>query len=577
MRIVNIIHLSDIHFDNSDRSLELLDALEKDLLKQKEELNDYHLFIITGDTVNQGRVDLYEAFSQRFNKLLSKCGISKKRVIIAVGNHDVDLKNPWLLSYKKDKEQDKEIIDGIMGQMTPLYTEYNKFCQNYRETPNGIGVINLPIKNSENSQIMRLRIIVLNSSWSTAIHNKYGELVIGENQLEEVKRDISKSKIKKFDYTLLCMHHPMDWLLYEERAKLKEFMEKNKVDFFLHGHIHESDVRSLGSIDGTTNSLCTGISYAKTGEKTVRKSGMRYSIYQINNETNTMNVYIRSTNEKGSFVEDNTLYSNVKNGFFTIPLENYLNCLMPFNCVDRIPKSYAVLTNDNVKKILSKEAILFQLYTKVAEEIETKYKKGSAGRKNAFQEYKAQWQKRKGYERLTTAAKKECEIDFADEQFGEFCLYIIMNLNALFFHGNVRFLIRRYNKETNEHEAFVADGPNSNKIEEITNFKWKTGLIYQSFKKQQALLQSANMKYYKKGKTNHWINALTMVVDGIAITRKNESIPLLSLNIAISSEKDEACLEALALSSIYEKVGAIFGLYNEKADRIDRIIYKEDM
>lgn len=67
-----------------------------------------------------------------------------------------------------------------------------------------------------------------------------------------------------------------------------------------------------------------------------------------------------------------------------------------------------------------------------------------------------------------------------------------------------------------------------------------------------------------------------MVVDGITMSEKNESIPLLSLNIAIQSEEDEACLEALAMSSIYDKVGAIFELYDRKVYKIKKIIVREE-
>lgn len=580
MKKINIIHLSDIHYDGSEKTEDILRELEKDLIKQKSDLDEYHLLLITGDSIDRGKVTLFDDFGRKVNKIIKNCGISKKKVIVAIGNHDANLQNPWLTSLlenaQKNHQTNAEIINSIKGRMDALYPEYNKFDQQYKVTQNGVGAFDISFKSANNVPIMRIRFIILNSSWTTTIKNGYGELVVGDDQFAYVKNEIAKSKGKKPDFTILCMHHPLDWFTYEERVKLEEFMEKCNVDFFLHGHIHTSEVKTMSGVDKTTNSFCTGISYQKTGENGSHKSGMRYSIYQIDKDTKTMNIYIRSTNEKGVFVEDNTLYSNVRNGFFTVPLENSFKCLMPFTSVEKNPRMYAVLTKENVEKILSKEELLFKFYCRMSEKINNDFAKGSPAYNAEYKEYKNDWLKSRNLTKLTKKTKQECEHDFAYEQFGQFCYEILLNLNSLFFHGKVRFLIRIYNTRSKEHEAFVADGPNSINIKEITNFKWKVGLIYQSFKKQAALLQSANMKYFKKGKTDNWINCLTMVVDGITMSEKNESIPLLSLNIAIQSEEDEACLEALAMSSIYDKVGAIFELYDRKVYKIKKIIVREE-
>ena len=581
MKSINIIHFSDIHYDNSEKSDDLLSKLQKDLEDLKDDFKEYHLLFISGDIVDRGRVQYYKAFQKKLNKILSSCGIPKKRVVTTVGNHDIDLNNPWLLSMLKNVDNEKttngDIANQIQGQLDPLYQQYNEFNKSYCFNQSGRGVIDLPIKDFNKNQIMRIRVITLNSSWSQAIGIQYGKLVIGNTQIDEIKKQAEECRIKNYDYTILCMHHPLDWFEYSERVKIMELIEKFHIDFFFHGHIHESNVKNLNDVDFMMNTLCTGISYKKVGESSSRKSGMRYSIYQIDKDTKTMNVYIRSTNEKGSFVEDTTLYNNVKNGFFTIPLENANKCLMPFPSCDRIPKKHVLLTRDTADKILSKERILFEIYRQMEESIYSKYDKNCATYKHNYNKYKAEWMKLNGVQKLSGEKRKQLELDYANEQFGQFCLLLLLNLNSQFFHGNVRFLLRRYNQTTNEHEAYLADGPYSDKIEQITNFKWKVGLIYQSAAQRTAILQSANLKYFQKGKTNNWKNCLTLAVDGINVYQNNEKIPVLALNIAISFEKDEACLEALALSSIYEKIGAIFDLYNKRAEKIKKIFKMEDL
>lgn len=398
-------------------------------------------------------------------------------------------------------------------------------------------------------------------------------MIIGDRQLEQIKKKINSSRNKNFDYIIMCMHHPLDWFKYSDRIKLTNFMNEVGVSFLFHGHIHTSNIESINNIDGNTNTFCTGISYKKTGENSSTKSGMRYSIYQIDKITKTMNVYIRSTNEKGHFVPDNTLYSNVKNGFFTIPLENPYSCLMPFKTIEDIPKSSIILTRKNVERILEKENLLFKFYCKMSEKIYDEY---SYKREEKFEEYKKQLFINSNYNSENEIVAKNCKFDFENEQFGLFCYDMLINLNTLFFHGNVRFLIRMYNSTTNSHDVFVADGVNSANIDEIKNFSWKNGLIYYSFIKKAALLQSSNLKYYKKGNSDIWKNSLTIAISEITFVKENELIPILSLNIAIDSNEKEECLEALALSSIYEKIGAIFKLYNNKVNNIQTLIQQED-
>lgn len=360
MRKVNIIHLSDIHYDNSEGVNNLLEKLKFDLLKMKQELEEYHLLIITGDCIDKGKVDLFNEFSKKLNKIIKECGIGKKKVAISIGNHDANLESNLLNLLKESQKNNNltkdENLNKLEKELTSIYQEYNEFDKQYIITHNGIEIVDFPIKDSQKNVILRLRIIMLNSSWCTTIYNKYGELIIGNNQLKQIKEKFNSKKRTKCDYVIMCMHHPLDWFKYEERIKINNIIENTGVNFLFHGHIHISDIKNLNNIDGFTSTFCTGISYKKTGENSSTKSGMRYSIYQIDKNTNTMNIYIRSTNEKGNFVPDNTLYSNVKNGFFTIPLENPYNCLMPFKSVDE-PRSSIVLTKYNVERILAKESL----------------------------------------------------------------------------------------------------------------------------------------------------------------------------------------------------------------------------
>ena len=209
--------------------------------------------------------------------------------------------------------------------------------------------------------------------------------------------------------------------------------------------------------------------------------------------------------------------------------------------------------------------------------------KNNAQQSNEFKDYKKLWLKKQQIDEKDVLHSQKTRLlnDFRTEQFGLFCQELLINLNTFLFDENeetnvIRILLRKYNKEKHEHQAYLADGINSAKTENITNFKWKTGLIYRSFIQKAALLQSANLKYYEHGKPDKWRNSLTIAIDGITIKIHNEEVPLLSLNIAIISQDCEKILEALALSSIYQTLEEIFTFYSKRVYDIRQIIYPED-
>ena len=111
-----IIHLSDIHYDNTEYSNLLLDNLIADLVEMKKEVGAYDLLAITGDCVDRGNIAFFDPLSKKLNKLLKKCGLTpKKNTIIVPGNHDVSHKNEWLdslkSSYVSDIPKMNEIIE----------------------------------------------------------------------------------------------------------------------------------------------------------------------------------------------------------------------------------------------------------------------------------------------------------------------------------------------------------------------------------------------------------------------------------------------------------------------------------
>lgn len=77
MKKAVIVHLSDIHFDNSEGSNELINNLIIDLVQMKEKVGKYDILTITGDCVDRGKVDLFKIFEEKVNAILKVCDIKK--------------------------------------------------------------------------------------------------------------------------------------------------------------------------------------------------------------------------------------------------------------------------------------------------------------------------------------------------------------------------------------------------------------------------------------------------------------------------------------------------------------------
>ena len=400
MKKTVIIHLSDIHFDNSENSKTLFDNLKSDLIEMKTKVGKYDLMAITGDCVDRGRVELFEAFNVKLIDILKACDIKKNqnRIIIVPGNHDVSHENSWLTKLRDDYDDYTEMNENIKKDLSLFFKEYNDFVGKYSIPPNGIGV------KFFSCGLMKIRVIFVNSSWSTLTNNKYGELLVGQEQIDEINNQITKKKNCKCDLTIACLHHPLDWFTYDERIKLQSLLyDRLQVDFLLHGHIHDSSYEFITNMDNMTSIFCTGISYHKTGENCSRKDGMRYSIYEIDTDTRTVNIYLRSTNDKGIFVGDNRLYTKVnKEGYFTMPIGNVIECLFPVKSANPLKKDYIFCNRDYVELLMRKEQYLFNFYCRMEIALEQLLDE------NNKEEYTKKWKEKKKKKKMSGADKIQC-------------------------------------------------------------------------------------------------------------------------------------------------------------------------
>lgn len=549
MKRFAIIHLSDLHYDNSSDFKDIWGKFIEDLrtVTINSGIEKIALLTITGDLVDKGQIDLYKGMNEAISQIKREFGITKSNVLTIPGNHDVNTANEALKVILKNKNADK-----IISNDWPTYfTKFNDFSFSVGKNKKSYFVTVMKLNG------VKLRIIGFNTAWSIMLNKRFGEMRIGDKQFVDLENELNNSISKdgKCDYTIAMMHHPLDWLAYDERERLLHLFKKAEVNALMHGHVHESFVEEITDIDTSLTVLCTGWSYRKGENQHLTKdSMMRYAIYDFDFNTRTINVFNRVTNrEQRKFIGDSFLYSCAdSNGFFSIPLDNPNNALFPVFAAPgvndkRIDKPYFFLSKSFFSSFLKTEENIFILSQRMEAVIDDfcnmrtmKYWLDSEGKQMLCEEY-------------------------VDYSLGTLCYTILLEMASLFSldEKRIRMMFRQYDPESDMHKYYISYGEDDNPNEHrVQDFKWHEGMIYKSYEQRRPLLKSANRDYHKAGKTNKWEDYLTMTIETVISSKPN--IPEFSFNIAIASPDLYEFLLELSLSSFYYSINQMFDRCNKR-------------
>ncbi len=572
MKRLRIIHLSDIHYSNSEDNKKLMNSLSIDLANMKNEVDSYQLLLITGDVIDKGQVDSYTVFEKYLGELENASGIASERVFIVPGNHDYyrNTKNRGLekilADYKGLCKEDRVAQSTVFHKDSVAFlTDFSAFLsRNSYSAIDDVAVMDI--------DGAKVCLMSIDSSWSTVYGNKYGELVIDDEQIKTFKQKYEEVVKTEVDVCIALMHHPLDWFEYASRSKLMHLFEDLRVDILLHGHVHESFVQEVMDVDSSLISLCTGIAYIKSGESCSRKDGMRYSIYDLNFDTKIINVYVRSTNGKMAFVGDNRLYNKAgQEGFFTVPFGKIDDCSYPlFSASDKaIRTNKLLLTKEFFSSFIEIESTLSIVQGQIMLNSKDWFTKTDYDRWLNLLERSRSFDD-SGEDTLSEENDDNLKVKYVDSKSKLLCESLANSLKALFSDfSTVRVMFRKYDSELKAHTCFHAVGvkasPNDQKG--IKSFEWPKGMIGKSFEKKQALLWSMNKEFAEDG--NHpkrFREYLTMTISTVMGKGNNKNIPLYSLNIATTSANNELDFLSLSLSSIYTIMNTVFADFSAKSD-----------
>ena len=339
MNDLTILHLSDLHFDNTGaQPFKLYDALLNDVEEQLKYSKNV-VIAVTGDIINQANYGCQELVIYFFKKLKSvvdSLNIDIKGLYFVPGNHDKERSRATNILSQINSDYDKEYFEDFGEFFKKSFEKYNSltkdifsifFNDGFDDSTYGCNEVTI----GDQPYVF----VRFNTAWSATGDADRRNLSLGSFQLKEIEKKFREITLKqqqnpsvhKKPVIIAMAHHPLNWLTGKEEDNIQNFLIGQRgidAQIFLCGHTHTRDVINWSNNRQSLTTLSTGIGWPD--ESSSDHSELHaYSIYVLHLDLNAIDVYVRSTNDGGTFVEDYRLYTreeNKKHSKIVLPLSS---------------------------------------------------------------------------------------------------------------------------------------------------------------------------------------------------------------------------------------------------------------
>lgn len=234
---LNILHISDFHFQKGktkeyqNRTSEMISSISGKKI-------DFIVF--SGDLVFKGENSYTEASSVLIDDLLKNLNLTKDKILIVPGNHDLNRKNELQMVKdsieQKRSSEDIEVFCSDVEQLKASlsrFEEFNSFLNEFYKDVEGIEIRPLYIRINTKINGKDIVAIGLNSAWRCIESEKdRGNLIYPTFMAEE-----AFFKVQESDFVICAMHHNL--------RDFKEYIENDLVDIIypncniiFSGHYH---------------------------------------------------------------------------------------------------------------------------------------------------------------------------------------------------------------------------------------------------------------------------------------------------------------------------------------------------
>lgn len=334
-----ILHLSDLHIDNGGHIYSRLhSALLNDIKTQMRLVPDNRLVIVvTGDIVNKGDPKAISNAKKFFHKLKEITEKKLRAIYIVPGNHDKKRTQSnailvpayrGLLNNSSESLFDEKFQKFLWPLQLETYEEsgYNELIQYIYNELFQLPDIEKLAKNTFGVHVLEIEdkkfcFIMLNTAWSCYDDNDNRKLILGRFQLDELEVQM-RDTVENYDtdpasMTFVMGHHPIECLYGTEQDALFSHMVSYTnmcANVYLCGHTHDRKVINWSNNRHAMYTLMTGFGWPEDPSDHVREH--YYSMYVFNTDLNSMDIYVRRTNDGSGFIPDLSIYTGSEGAGF---------------------------------------------------------------------------------------------------------------------------------------------------------------------------------------------------------------------------------------------------------------------
>lgn len=597
MNDFTILHLSDLHMDKKGEKLSLLmENLVVDIEKEMVQADNI-IIIVTGDIVHKANYESRKNVLVFFEKLKNCLGEKVKEICIVPGNHD-----------KVRNEMDEFIAKNYIENPEDFYKKYWKYMRmdfdEYLELQKDIYEIFIDdaerlkdkiFKNTYGVSSVEIEgkiicFLLLNTAWNSIGDNDERNLKIGKFQMEELRQKYEELLDAKghVDLTVVVAHHPIDWLDGLEENNLRAHILSNNglnANVYISGHTHNRDVINWNNNRHSMTTLVSGIGWPD--EHTSHPYVHTYSSYVFNLDVNSIDVYVRSSNDDYTFESDFRIYTSKRNkeqNKIVMPINScktqaYFNL---GNVSGRSPKA-CYITDEIMQGLRDHVTILGNFRREMSTNLmklktdcldflkENKLCKNDIEKVNRFFYYGDESIRDKCVEILS----KFPELIYMQytTYLQEICECFRKSVKFTNSKTRIRTHFRVLNSKTEEYEQLCLSGDGFDNYT-MKPLKWGE-LLAASYEAKSPLIASVNKQYCKESiannnqksnKTTLWEDFITIIPDfsyniytkrNIQTDKKEDDKPYITFGITIYDVEDRSLLYVWDYLRLDKTVGDI--------------------
>lgn len=244
---MNILHISDLHYNGTSQPMETVLAKIVETLVSHNKKVDFILF--TGDLVYSATVKSHfiTAKQKLFDYLCHSLNVPSENVIFCPGNHDIDRsrKHPAIKPYFEQEVNTMKELDEFYQKKNVVYQDSLRTLDNYTDFAKSYHLSEDDVFNDLYSVHYRkynndiLAFVCIYTPWLSAIWDDKGDTDEGNlcypiSTLEEILKSVEGKSSRR----ILLMHHPIGALRKNIAFEVEERVY-NGFEMLFAGHIHK--------------------------------------------------------------------------------------------------------------------------------------------------------------------------------------------------------------------------------------------------------------------------------------------------------------------------------------------------